>query len=226
MKKTFIKFWAFILILALALPLYSCSDDSNTIVVCNWGEYICDDEEYMDIIAEFEKETGINVIYTTAETNESLYALMKAGSVNYDVIFPSDYMIEKMISENMLKKINFDNIPNFSNISSNFVNPYYDPQNQYSVPYFWGTVGIVYNSRLVSEPITGWDILWSDNYDSKIMMFNNPRDAFAIALNKLGYSMNTTNENEIREAAAELQKQVWVLVWMNFLKKCHPKVPF
>lgn len=194
--------------------------ENRKLVVCNWGEYICDSDEdgFFDIIKKFEEETGIEVEYLTAESNETLYSMMKTGGVNYDVIFPSDYMVQKMIHEGMIEKLNFDNIPNVSNIMDRFKNPYYDPENEYTVPYFWGTVGIIYNTKLVSGNITSWDDLWSDQYPNMILMFNNPRDAFAIALNKLGYSMNTTNRDEIIAAAEELKKQKFIYVMDEFFE--------
>lgn len=190
-------------------------------MICNWGEYICNSDEdgFFDIIAKFEEETGVEVEYLTAETNETLYSTMKAGGVNYDVIFPSDYMAQKMIKEGMIAELNFENIPNQSNIMDRFQNPHYDPENKYTVPYFWGTVGIIYNKTMVTEEVNSWDVLWSEKYPpNMILMFNNPRDAFAIALNKLGYSMNTTNEAEIREAAAELKKQKFNYVMDEFFE--------
>jgi len=163
-----------------------------------------------DVIKLFEKATGINVKYVTFTTNEDLYSKMESGSAKYDVIIPSDYMVEKMVKENMLHKLDYNNIPNFEYIMDEFKDPYYDETNEYTVPYFWGTVGLVYNSKYISEEeLTGWDLLWSDKYPNKIMMFNNPRDALAIALNKLGYSMNTTDEAQIRAAADELKKQTF-----------------
>ena len=216
------KFISLCIIAAVSFALLSflscCGDDSNTIVVCNWGEYICDvnEDEFFDVIEKFTEETGIKVEYEVAETNETLYTSLKSGAVDYDVIFPSDYMVEQLISENMLAELDFDNIPNFANIMDEFKNPDYDPTNSYSVPYFWGTVGIVYNEKLVDEEIDSWDDLWTDKYPNMILMFDNPRDAFAIAENKLGYSMNTTDENEIRAAAEELKKQKFNYVMDEF----------
>ncbi len=189
--------------------LSACSSGYD-LIICNWGEYICDTDEgdLFDVVKAFEKEYGVRVKYITAETTEELYALMKTGGVNYDVIFPSDYMIEQMIAEGMLAKIDYSLIPNFSGIMQEYVNPEYDPTNEYSVPYFWGTVGLIYNSKVITDPVTSWDDLWkaAEKYPNRVVMIGNPRDAFAIALNKLGYSMNTTDEGQIREAAAELKK--------------------
>ena len=219
MKKIVSLILVFAMLAAVCVFLSSCGDDPNTVVICNWGEYISDkddgeDSRIFNVIRKFEEETGIKVKYTTAETNEELYSTMKAGGVAYDVIFPSDYMVQKMIRENMVQKLNFDNIPNYSNISvaegelPSFKGMYYDPNDEYTVPYFWGTCGIIVNTKLYKgdwENMT-WDDLWTDEYPNQVLMFNNPKDAFAIALNKLGYSMNTTDENQIREAAAELKK--------------------
>lgn len=225
------KIFSAILIFTLIMSLVACSADGadtdadkefagQTLVVCNWGEYISDGEDgYMDVVAEFEKRTGATVEYVTADTNESLYAKLKSGAADYDVIFPSDYLVEKLIKEDILAKIDFDNIPNMKNIMSDFLNPDYDPTGEYSVPYFWGTVGIIYNSDMVDGEITSWDDMWSDNYPNQILMFDNPRDAFAIALNKLGYSMNSTNEDEWRKAAEELKKQKFVYVMDDFFQK-------
>lgn len=214
MKKILSAVLALIMTVSVSAAISGCSK-KETLVVCNWGEYISDGQDgYMDVIKEFEKEFGVKVEYVTAETNETLYSTMKSGGVKYDVVFPSDYMVEKMIAEDMLAKINFNNIPNFANIMEEFKNPEYDPENKYSVPYFWGTVGIIYNESMLTEEDLAavqnpkdWSILWSRNYPNQIQMFNNPRDAFGIALKQLGYSQNTENEKEIREAAALLKQQ-------------------
>lgn len=181
-----------------------------TINVYNWGEYISNGSEgSLDVITAFEKISGIDVNYTNYATNEDMYAKFKAGSTSvYDIVIPSDYMIDKMISEGMLEKINFDNVPNFKYIDEEYRNPDFDPTNEYSVPYTWGTVGIIYNTKYVTEEeASSWDILWNEKYKGEILMFSNSKDAFAIALAKLGYSLNTTNEEEIREAAQLLRKQ-------------------
>lgn len=185
-------------------------DKNITINVYNWGEYISNGSEgSLDVIKAFEKISGINVNYTNYATNEDMYAKFKSGSTSvYDIVIPSDYMIGKMISEDMVEKINFDNVPNFKYIDEQYRNPDFDPTNEYSVPYTWGTVGIIYNTKFVTaEEASTWDILWNEKYKGEILMFSNSKDAFAIALSKLGYSMNTTNEEEIREAGALLRKQ-------------------
>ena len=165
--------------------------------VCNWGEYI--DE---DLIAQFQEETGITVNYQTAESNESLYSLLKNGGANYDVICPSDYMISQLIEENMLQPLNYDNIPNYSYIGDQFKNLAFDPNNEYTVPYTWGTLGIIYNKTMVDGEITSWSSLYDDANRGNVLLINNSRDAFGNALIYLGYSVNTTNEDEIRQAYA------------------------
>ena len=208
------------LVLCLVAALFidfDFGDDILTLNVYNWGEYISDgSDDLMDVNAEFERwyeqEYGekIKVNYKTYESNESMYTLLKSGAAEYDVVIPSDYMIGKMINEGLLAKLNFDNIPNYQYIHDDYKNLEYDPNNEYSVPYTWGTVGIFYNTKYVSQAEVeeqGWDILWNPKYAGKIFMFDNARDSFMIALKKLGYSMNTTNETEWREAYEELAKQ-------------------
>ncbi|MBE6861218.1 MAG: ABC transporter substrate-binding protein [Ruminococcus sp.] len=182
-----------------------------SINVYNWGEYISTgaDEGTLDVNAEFEKLTGIKVNYTNFATNEELYAKLKGGGASYDIIIPSDYMISKMIKEKLIQKLDFENIPNFSYIMDNFRNMDYDPENEYSVPYTWGTVGIIYDETVVdiNEEDIDWDLLWNEEYADQILMFDNPRDAFAIAEILLGYSLNTENPDELAAAAEKLKKQ-------------------
>ena len=179
-----------------------------SINVYNWGEYIADGSDGgLDINSEFTNLTGINVNYSTYATNEELYAKLKGGGASYDVIIPSDYMISRMIKEDMLQKLDFENIPNMANISETFVNPGYDPQNEFSVPYTWGTVGIIYDNTAISDENFGWEILWDEKYKDQILMFDNPRDAFAVAELLLGYSLNTENPEEIKKAAEKLKEQ-------------------
>ncbi len=211
------KIVLFLLSGMLVLSLSACGNgqggegktpQSNvTLNVYNWGEYI-DDEDFR-VNDQFTKETGIKVNYKNFTDNESMYAVLSSGAANYDVIFPSDYMVGKLIRENMLAKINFDNVPNFEYIDESLKNPAYDPQNEYSVPYTWGTVGIFYNTKYVdaADLEQGWDLLWDEDYAGKIFMFDNPRDAFGIALAKLGYSMNTENPDEWQAAYEELARQ-------------------
>ena len=199
------------LLVALAILLCllpGCATaDENTLIVYNWGEYL--DDEIMDVNAAFTAETGIEIKYLTFDSNESVYAMASIGSIDFDVIIPSDYMVGKMIGEGMLAKLDYSHIPNYKHIDPTYTGWDFDPQNEYSVPYMWGITGIFYNKKYVDEADleAGWDILWNEKYKKNILMFNNPRDAFAIAEAKLGYSINTTNEDEIAAAAAELIKQ-------------------
>ena len=184
-------------------------DDNLSINVYNWGEYISDGSEdgILDVNAEFTKLTGIKVNYSTYATNEELYAKLKGGGSSYDIIIPSEYMISRMIGEDMLLPLNLDNIPNFKNITSSFTNQDYDPGNRYSVPYTWGTVGIIYDNTAISDDDFGWEILWDEKYKDQILMFDNPRDAFAVAELYLGYSLNTEDPDELSKAAELLKKQ-------------------
>lgn len=182
-----------------------------SINVYNWGEYISTgaDEGTLDVNSEFEELTGIKVNYTNYATNEELYAKLKGGGATYDIIIPSDYMISKMIKEDMVQELDFRNIPNFSYIMDNFRNMAYDPENAYSVPYTWGTVGIIYDETMIDmdEEDIDWDILWDETYADQILMFDNPRDAFAIAEIMLGYSLNTEDPEELTAAANKLKEQ-------------------
>lgn len=210
--KYFAKIAACLLCAALCVPLFAgCQggEKQEVLKVYNWGEYISDgSDDSLDVIAEFEKQNpDIDVQYTTFATNEEMYAKIVSGSASYDVMIPSDYMIGKMIEEGMLAKINFDNIPNYTNVDEKFKNLEFDPENEYSVPYTWGTVGIVYNTTMVDEPVDSWDILWDEKYSGQILMFDNPRDAYGIAMKKLGYSQNTTDRAQIDEATALLKAQ-------------------
>ncbi len=178
-----------------------------TINVYNWGEYIANGtDDSMDINAEFTRRTGIDVNYTTFESNESLYSKLASGGGDYDIIIPSDYMVSKLISENMLAELDFSNIPNFEYIDEEFRNPDYDIENLYSVPYTWGLVGVFYNKDYIDE-VKSWQSLWNPEYEGKILMFDNPRDAFGIAEIMLGYSLNTENADELTEAANLLKQQ-------------------
>lgn len=187
------------------------TDSKKVLNVYNVGDYI--DE---NIITLFKEKTGIDVQYETYDTNEMMYQKVKSGSTNYDLIFPSDYMVEKMKSEGLLQKIDFKNIPNMKYIDKSFLNPIYDETNEYSVPYMWGTFGILYNKKMVKEPVDSWNILWNPKYKGNIMMFDSVRDTMGISLKRLGYSMNTTNPKEINEAMKELMKQKdLVLAYVN-----------
>lgn len=202
-KKLIALISATILISSSLIGCVGNKSNSNKVInVFNCGDYI--DEE---LITKFEEETGYKVEYSTYDTNEIMYSKIKSGSNKYDLVFPSDYMIEKMINEGMAEKINFDNIPNYKYIDEKFKNLSYDPNNEYSVPYMWGTIGIIYNPEIVKEEVKSWDILWDKKYDKEIIMFNSVRDTMAIALSKLGYSTNSTNPEEIKQAADILIEQ-------------------
>ena len=181
--------------LAAVVLLTGATNAQPVVNVCSWGEYI--DE---DLITRFEEETGIIVNYQTAESNEALYSLLKSGAGDYDVVVPSDYMISQLIEEDMLAELDYSQIPNYALISDRFKGLTYDPQERYTVPYAWGTVGIIYNETMVEEPITSWSALFDDQYAGNVLMFRNSRDAMATALSYLGYSLNTTDEAELREA--------------------------
>ena len=179
-----------------------------TINVYNWGEYIANGTDgSLDINAEFTRRTGIRVNYTTFDSNESLYSKLVGGGADYDIIIPSDYMVSRLIHENMLAELDFSNIPNYQYIDDSFRNADYDPENRFSVPYTWGVVGLFYNTDYIEEEITSWSSLWDDRFAVKILMFDNPRDSFAIAQLLLGQSLNTVEESDWLEAAALLKQQ-------------------
>ena len=195
MKKTFALLLALTMVLTLCLTGCGGGGGERIVNVCGWGENIDP-----DLIDQFEQETGIKVNYQTAESNETMYALIKQGGTDCDEIEPSDYMIWQMIEEGLLAELNYDNIPNFALIGSQYKNLSYDPENKYTVPYTWGTLGIIYNSSIVEEDLDSWGVLFDGKYSGNIGMIGNPRDAIGTALMYLGYSVNTTDEAEIREA--------------------------
>jgi len=183
----------------------SSATSNGEVIVYNWGEYI--DPE---VIEMFEEEFGIDVIYDEYETNETMYPKIEAGAATYDLVCPSDYMIDKMIENDLLQELNFDNIPNAkANIGASYweQSEQFDPGNKYSVPYCWGTVGILYNKTMVSEPITSWDVLWDEQYSDNILMQDSVRDAFMVSLKRNGASMNTTDAAELEAAKDELIAQ-------------------
>lgn len=192
------------LILLLAVVILSSCQRNDRVVlnVYNWGDYL--DES---VIRDFEKKYNIKVNYDTFSTNEDMYVKLKAGGTDYDVVFPSDYIIERMINEDMLHKLDFDNIPNYKYIEDHFKNLEYDPQNEYSVPYFWGTVGIIYNKTIVDEPVDSWRILWDPKYEKEILMMDSQRDSIGVALKMLGYDLNTRDLDELEEAKQALIEQ-------------------
>ncbi len=204
------RIFTVLIALVMVLSLTACgSKNQNTINVYNWGQYISDGSDgYIDVNKAFEEATGIKVNYMTFDSNESMYTKLKTGGSSYDVIIPSDYMIARLIDEGMLLPLNYDNIPNAANIDAAYRNTEYDPDNAYSIPYTWGTVGVIYNSAYVDEADVGsWDLLWNEKYAGKILMFDNPRDSFAIAESLLGYSVNTRDPDELRAAADKLIEQ-------------------
>lgn len=182
--------------------------ENITLNVYNWGLYISDgSDESVDVLSAFEELTGIQVNYTTFDSNESLYAKMKSGGASYDVIFPSDYMVGKMIEEGMLAPLDYSNIPNLAAIGPEYLGWDFDPDNTYSVPYTWGTTGLIYNTTLVDEAPTSWSALWDMQYANNVLMFNNSRDAYAIAAKKLGLSLNPSSVEEVDRVMQELQDQ-------------------
>ena len=207
MKKRIIAlFSALLTVICMCACAAEGGRDAKTINVYNWGEYI--DE---DTLAEFTKRTGIKVNYTTYASNEEMYSKIVSGAASYDVIIPSEYMISKMIEEDLLAEINPEKtVKNYKYIGDEYKNLDYDPENKYSVPYTWGTVVIVYNTKYVKEEDAekkSVNLLWNEDYAGKILMFDNPRDAFALAHSKLGHSMNTEDPEEWKAAAEELIKQ-------------------
>ncbi len=179
-----------------------------TLNVYNWGEYIANgSDDSADVISAFEQLTGIAVNYTTFDSNESMYAKLKSGAASYDVIIPSDYMVAKMIEEEMLLPLDYANIPNFANIDEEYRNADYDPANAYTVPYMLCTTGIIYNTTMVNEAPTRWADLWDERYAGNILMFNNSRDAYAIAAFTLGKSINPADTAEVDEVMERLKAQ-------------------
>jgi len=194
------------------MSVSSCSSyaPDEVLYVYNWGEYIDS-----SVNEKFEEEFGIKVIYDEYDNNESMYASLKNGAAKYDVVFPSDYMIARLISEDMLEPLNFDNIPNYQHIMKRFKGLEYDPEEKYSVPYMWGTIRLLYNSKYVDEKPTSWDVLWDERYDGKILMYNNSRDAIGISLIRNNKSVNTENTDELKEAAdniVDLKKNLQAFV--------------
>lgn len=177
---------------------------AGELYIYNWGEYF--DPE---AVAMFEEETGIKVIYDEYETNEVMYPIIANGAAEYDLVCPSDYMVQRMISEDLVEEIDFANVPGIQNISQEYMEASraFDPENKYSVPYLWGTVGILYNKTVVKEPVDSWGILWDEKYKDNILMQKSVRDAFGITLKYLGYSLNSTDENELEQAKQKLIEQ-------------------
>lgn len=218
MKKGFALILALLLALTPTLPAFAVTDKEiaslrgTKLYVYNWGEYISDGEDgSMDVNAEFEKKYGIKVIYTTYDNNETMYAKIKSGGIAIDLCIPSDYMVERMIDEDMVQPIDFGNIPNYKYIAEEYKNLPYDPDNRYSVPYNVGKVGIIYNTTMVKGTPTSWSVLWDEQYKGQILQFGNPRDAFAGAQSLLGLNYNSEDAEEWRAAAELLKEQKAVL---------------
>lgn len=219
MKKTkaFSLILAILLLVAFVVPaLSSCGKDAGTLTlnVYNWGEYISDgSEESFNTNAEFEKwyfenyGKRVKVNYTTYASNEDMYAKLKSGAVRYDIVIPSDYMIELMIEEDMLEELDFSNIPNYQYIAPEYRNLFYDPDNRYSIPYTYGMIGIIYNTSMVEGTPDSWDLMWNEDYKGKILNFNNPRDAFGTAMYRLGIDVNTTEHSDWDAAFEALKAQ-------------------
>ena len=214
MRRWFAFVTALILVLGTGSPVRGAQEyvpeGKITLNVYNWGQYIADGSDgSVDIIAAFEERyPNIDVNYSTYDSNEIMYTKLAAGGITVDVIIPSDYMVARMMEEDMLLELNFDHIPNYRHIDEKFKNMPHDPENKYSVPYTWGTVGIIYNSKYVDEEdLVGWELLWNEKYADKILMFDNSRDAFGIAAYLLGYDVNTTDEEELRACADILARQ-------------------
>ncbi|MCR5269218.1 MAG: ABC transporter substrate-binding protein [Lachnospiraceae bacterium] len=202
MKKT-----VWMLLIPAALLLAGCGKSASSgeeVVVYNWGEYIDP-----DVLTEFEEETGIKVVYDEFETNEIMYPKVESGASEYDVICPSDYMIEKMIANDLLQEIHWENIPNVANIDPQYMNEsqQFDPGNKYSIPYCWGTVGILYNRTMVTGPINSWSVLWDEQYKDSILMQDSVRDAFMVPLKWKGHSLNSMDRGELEEARDLLIEQ-------------------
>lgn len=216
MKKTLASLLILAVLLTSVVVFVGCKSDTETLNVYNWGVYISNGKygsEY-DTIAEFEKYykvkygKTIKVNYTTYDSNEDMYAKIKSGASDYDVIFPSDYMAARMIEEGLVAKLDFNNIPNFTNIGDDFKSLYYDEKNEYTVPYTYGVIGIIYNANVVSPDVVeekGWSIFWDEAYANKILMINNPRDAFGLAMYDLGIDVNTTDPAEWKRALDHLK---------------------
>lgn len=202
MKKKFALLLSVVLFLGMLSGCSSTSSNQKTLYVYNWGDYI--DEA---VIVEFENEYDVKVVYETFATNEDMYVKIKQGGTKYDVAIPSDYMIEKMIKEEMLEPIDLTKITTFGDISDEFKDLPFDKGNQYSIPYMWGTVGIIYNKTMVTDTVDSWNLLWNEKYKGSIVMLDSQRDAIAVALKKLGYSLNSRDAAELEAAKQSLIEQ-------------------
>ncbi|MBO5935300.1 MAG: ABC transporter substrate-binding protein [Clostridia bacterium] len=204
--KRFMSLIISVCILLVSFSVAAFAEDQVVLNVYNWGEYI--EQSTIDMFEE--KYPDIDVNYTTFDSNEAMYSKIVSGAASYDIVIPSEYMVSKLIQEDMLAEIDYSNIPNYKYIGDAYRNLASDPENKYSVPYFWGTVVVIYNSQFVDEEDVkdqSLDLLWNEKYAGKILMFDNPRDSFGISLTRLGYSMNSGNEKEWQEAAKALSEQ-------------------
>lgn len=226
MKKTLAVVLAFVMLFSI-VALSGCSNSKTTldtskllgnydveelkgteINIYNWGEYISNgDEDTLNVIAEFQKLTGIKVNYSMFDSNEDLYSKLKSGGVSYDVVIPSDYMIARMIDEDMLQTIDYSKITNYNLVEDTYKGLFFDPDNQYTVAYTGGMVGLIYNTTMVSEAPTSWSVMWDSKYSGQILTFNNSRDAFGVAQYLLGYDINSSNKEEWENAAQKLIEQ-------------------
>ncbi len=191
-----------IIILLIIISFISCEKYENVVYVYNWGDYI--DETILD---DFYNETEIKVIYDWYDSNETMYTKLKNGGSIYDIVIPSDYMVERMIKENMVQKLDMSKLDNYKNIAPEYLNASFDPNDEYSVPYFVGTNGLLYNKKMVDDEVDSWNILWDEKYKGKILMNNSHRDSIMVALKLLGYSMNTVDPDELNEAKELLLEQ-------------------
>ena len=209
MKKMIALVLCMVLTLGCFAGVASAKGDKVTLYVYNWGQYIAEgDDDSIDVIAAFEEAyPNIKVKYSTYDSNESMYAKLSGGGITVDVIIPSDYMIGRMRQEGMLQELNYDNIPNFQKIDKEYLNPDYDPENAYTVPYMLCTTGIIYNTTMVDKAPTSWADLWDEQYAGNILMFNNSRDAYAIAAFKSGHDINPQSTEEVDEVVKELKAQ-------------------
>ena len=221
MKKFFSVLIAVLVVLsAFVMPVYANDEifsketieyyknlglQGTILNVYNWGEYI--DDEELDVISEFERLTGCDVNYTTFESNENMYSKLSGGGVSYDIIIPSDYMVDRLIREDLVQPLDFNNIPNYEYVNESFKSSYYDKDNKYSVPYMWSTVGILYDSTKVNDEVLNMGIMWDESYKGKIFMLDSVRDSIGMALKKLGYSVNSTDDTELDNAKKDLLAQ-------------------
>jgi spermidine/putrescine transport system substrate-binding protein len=208
MKRMLVAALVCLMVLPLLLTAGCTSTTQKTLYVYNWGDYIeVDENGVSQVINDFEKETGIHVVYSTYGENEEMYAKITGGGSQYDVIVPSDYMVERMARQGLLAEIDKSKIPNFSSIDARFQKMAFDSEGKYSVPYMWGTVGIVYNKDMVKDPVDSWSILWNKDYAKKIIMYDSSRDTIAVALLYKGLKPNTQDESELKQAEQALIEQ-------------------